>query len=390
MTATTTNPNIHPYVPSNNNNAPTPTDASATAAANPAVSPPFALSNPTAPIGRQPSPLNNAQQFSLFQQPTATVDAVNNNISNLAKPIAAPQMNTSPLAGLTTLGNVSNAGNTNINTGTSGALTGGQIQQINNLNAQAHGQGPSLAEQQAKQVAQTNIANQAALIASQRGSSNSALGLRSAGEQGAAANQQAVQAAVQGRTAEELNAQQQLTGALGTAQGQTMQGAQAQAALDQQTNAANIAARNAAMQQQGAMTQQTNLANAAQGEQTGLANLSSKGATNTLNANQADAALQAQINQANNQQTANENYAGLVTNEDTQLYGINAGVGISNTSNALGLIGAGIAGGAAIGAAGITSDENLKTNIKSGTKSIKDFLSKVSVSNSSSYNLWSE
>lgn len=65
-------------------------------------------------------------------------------------------------------------------------------------------------------------------------------------------------------------------------------------------------------------------------------------------------------------------------------------------ANQLGLIGAGIGGGAALGAGYMDylggqkgSDIKLKTNIKSADRSIKDFLSQIGTSNTSAFNLMS-
>mgnify|MGYP001585780416 CR=1 FL=1 len=316
-------------------------------------------------IGNVVAPINYSQQAQLFQAPNQ--QPIANNIQGGFNLQNQGNYANSPLAGLTTLGQVSNANAPGINTATSNALTGAQLQQINALNAQAQGQGPSPATVAAQQAAQQNIANQMALIGSQRGAGNTALGLRNAQEAGAQLSQQGVQAATLGKTQEELAAQQQLTGALGGAQGQVMQGAQAQAGLQSTANLQNAAAANQAMLQQGSMGQQVQLANQA-----------SQQGTQALNANEYNAMLQAQMAQANNQLTANENYANLVTGQNTNLEAIKSGEGIANQANQMGLIGAGIAGIAAGGAATLSSDRYLKTNIKSGTRSIKEFLSKIS------------
>lgn len=337
-------------------------------------------------IGANPdAPITQGQQAALFMAPGSS--SINNNINTgyglqqSANFANAPQMTSSPLAGLTTLGAVANANAPGIDTSTSTALQAGQIGQINALNQQAAGNGPSVAALQAQAQGEQNVSNAMAMMGSQRGSANSALGLRSADNSIASADQNAMYAGVLGRTQEELNAQQQLTGALGTAQGQTMQGAQAQAGLQSTANLQNAGALNQAMLTQGTMGQQTSLANAAQAEQTGLSNLTQQGTTQALNANEYNAMLQAQMTQSNNQLTAQQNYANLVTDENTQLQGIAAKVGISNAANMMGLAGAGIAGGAGIAAGALTaSDRRLKTNIKSADRSMKAFLSAMGVS----------
>jgi len=303
----------------------------------------------------------------------------------------ANQVAPSPLAGLTALGTPAYAGATNINTGTSNALLGGQIANINQLNAQAHGQGPSLASMAAQQVGQQNIAGQMAMLGSQRGASNSALGLREAMNAKAQTDQQVAQASAQGRAAEELNAQQQLTAALGGTQGQAMQGAQAQAQLGQATNLANAGSANQSQLQQGSMNQQTQLANAQQQAQQTLANLQAKQQTQGLNAQEYNDMLQAQMTLSSNNQTAAENYINAMIGQNLSQQDIDKGLAINSTNNQMGLIGAGIAGGAALGAGALAaSDRNLKTNIKSGTRSVKGFLDQINQSNKpSGFSLWS-
>lgn len=343
----------------------------------------------------------NAQVANAFVNPQS--QNIYGQIGGLANLQNAPDYANAPLAGLTALGattnagatnigNTATAGNTNINTGTTNALTSGQVAQINALNQQAQGQGPSVAAVQAKQTADANVANQMAMLASQRGSGNTALGLRSAGNAAAVAQQQGVQAATLGRAQEALTAQGQLTGALGTANSQAAQTAQAQAALSNQNVLANAAGINQANQAQGSLNQNLNLQNAAaanqamlqQGsmdQQTTLANQSAQAQAQALNTQEQNNAVQAGMTQSNNDVQAAENYENLITNQSTALQGINAGVQINQGNNQMGMVGAGIGGVGALGAAGIaaygaqTSDRNLKKNIKSGNKSIKSFLS---------------
>lgn len=274
----------------------------------------------------------------------------------------------SSLAGVTHLGATANANAANINTGMSNNLLGQQQADINRLRDIANGVGPSLAQEQAKQQSDANIAAQMGMMGSQRGASNSSLGLRQAQNAAAQANQQGVQAGVLGRMQEEMAAQQQLTGALSGTQSQVMQGAQAQAALNQQANLQNAGAANASTLQQGAMDQQT-----------ALANLQAQLQAGQININQYNAMLQAQLAQSNNQWTANQNFGGLVTGENTQIQGINAGVGINQSNNSMGLTGAGIAGAAGLGAGALSaaSDEALKFNVRDAARSIKAFLSQL-------------
>jgi Chaperone of endosialidase len=136
------------------------------------------------------------------------------------------------------------AGQVNINTSQDNQDRAAAMQNINALQQQAAGQGPSVAAQQAQASSQQAIAGQMAAAASQRGSSNASLGLRSAQTQAAANQQATAQTAVQGRLQEQLNAQSQLGSAVNNLQGQDIGLATNQAGLTQQTNLANSAAQN--------------------------------------------------------------------------------------------------------------------------------------------------
>lgn len=349
----------------------------------------------------------------------------NTPINNQAKANQA----VSPLAGLTTLpkaalagtaqagltqAGLNTAGPTTINTAQSNPLLQGQITDINRLNQIAEGQGPSLAGIQARQVADQNIASQAAMMGSQRGASNSGLGMRQAMQAKALSDQQAVQQSVQGRVAEEMAARQQLTAALGGTQGQVMQGNQAQAQLGQQTslanqqagnqvglanaaasnqiglanaaatnaqNATNAGAANQNILQQGSMNQQTAMTNVQNQAQIALANLQAKQQSQGLDAQEYNDMVQAQMALSSNVLTSNENYVNAMINQNLVQAGLNQGQAINSANNNMGLMGAGIGAAAALGAGalGAMSDKNLKFNITSGKRSIKQFLSQVSI-----------
>lgn len=137
--------------------------------------------------------------------------------------------------------------------GNQGAVFQQQQDLANQLQQGALGQGPSPALAQLNQQTGANVANQAALMAGQRGASqNSGLIARQVGQQGGALQQQAVG---QGAT---LHAQQQL--------------AAQQALMQQQSQMGNLASNQVGAQQagvsgyqQGALNQQQNLLNAAGG-----------------------------------------------------------------------------------------------------------------------------
>src|ERR1700722_187920 len=116
------------------------------------------------------------------------------------------------------------------------------------LQQQMTGGGPNLANAQLANSTGQNVSNQAALMASQRGTgANAGLIARQAAQQGAGIQQQAAGQASVNRLQQQLGAQQQLGGVygqIGTEQGQnlaTQQQAQANqnSAIVGSTNAAN-------------------------------------------------------------------------------------------------------------------------------------------------------
>lgn len=147
---------------------------------------------------------------------------------------------------------------------------GGQAQLVSDLQAQAAGNGPSLAQDQLRQGTDRNIAQAMALQASQRGT-NAASGMRNIAQNTALANQQAAQQAATLRVQEQLAGREQLGNVLGAARGQDIGLASTDAQLLQQANMANQAtgldaskanqAANlqAAMSNQNASLQQQNL-----------------------------------------------------------------------------------------------------------------------------------
>lgn len=100
-------------------------------------------------------------------------------------------------------------------------IQGQQQALANQLQQQANGQGPNVAQNQLNQSTAQNIANQGAMMAGQRGGSqNVGLLARQSGQQGAATQQQAI-----GQSAT-LRAQQQLAAQQGLAQQQGLMGQQ--------------------------------------------------------------------------------------------------------------------------------------------------------------------
>ncbi len=109
------------------------------------------------------------------------------------------------------------------------------------LQTQMQGGGPNLAGAQLANATGQNVANQAALMASQRGTgSNAGLIARQAAQQGAGIQQQAAGQAAVNRAGQQLNAQSQLGnvyGTIGQEQGQNL--ATQQGALANQNSAIN-------------------------------------------------------------------------------------------------------------------------------------------------------
>ena len=130
--------------------------------------------------------------------------------------------------------------------GANQGFLGGQQQLVSQLQQQAQGQGPSLAQQQLAQAMQQAQAQNAGLMATQRGV-NPGMALRMAGMNQAGMAQGIAAQGAQARIQEQLNAQQQLQTALGTGMQQT--GA-LQQFYQQQQLAQNEADRQAQMQRQ--------------------------------------------------------------------------------------------------------------------------------------------
>src|SRR5690606_19156442 len=93
-----------------------------------------------------------------------------------------------------------------------------QLALVNQLQAQANGQGPSLAQGQLRQATNRNIQQQAGLALAQGG--NQGLMQRQLANQAAMMNQDAAAQSAQLRAQEQLNARAQLAGALEAARGQ--------------------------------------------------------------------------------------------------------------------------------------------------------------------------
>jgi hypothetical protein len=131
------------------------------------------------------------------------------------------------------VGGVTGGGATGIS-GTSpfdqNVFRGKQLGLAGQLEAQAAGQGPSLAQAQLQQATDQNIAQQMALAASARGG-NVGMAQRQAAQNAAAVQQQAAQQASMLRMQEQMAAREQLGGLLGQGRAADQQGSIAQAEL---------------------------------------------------------------------------------------------------------------------------------------------------------------
>jgi hypothetical protein len=148
--------------------------------------------------------------------------------------------------------------------GNQASVMGQQQALANQLAAMARGEGPNPAMAQLANTTGQNVANQAALMAGQRGAgANAGLMARQIGQQGAAAQQQAAGQAAAMRAQQQLNAIGALQGQQGAmANLASQQVAQQQAGLGQLgnlTNAQQAAMIQAMLQNQGMQLQQQGL-----------------------------------------------------------------------------------------------------------------------------------
>jgi hypothetical protein len=115
------------------------------------------------------------------------------------------------------LANSANIDFNSINYGAKNEFRGGQVDLMHDLQDQAAGQGPSLAQAQLKAGTDQNIAAQMAMAASQRGGGG--FGARLAAQNMASSQQQAAQQAAQLRMQEQLTARQGLGQLLASGRG---------------------------------------------------------------------------------------------------------------------------------------------------------------------------
>lgn len=294
------------------------------------------------------------------------------------------QKRNAQVAGNTTLGPVPTASNTQLGpTATTAApqvaQNGAVAQQqlIGQLQNQAAGRGPDVAQQELSQATQQSQAQQAAL-ATTLGGRNPAMAQRQAQINDANTQQAAAGQAALTRVQEQQAAQTQLAGVAGTVQGQNL----GEATLASGVAQGNTAAQNAAALAQAQLKQQTTLANQAAGvtygtqqgtmnQQTTLANQAAVNAQKTQN----DAYQQAMLGAAaNTSQLGASNLQGEATlnsNNYNTIQGTNAGVATNEQNNDTKLEGAGLS---AAGGLLTASDEDVKHGIKDASGDVEEFL----------------
>ncbi len=224
-----------------------------------------------------------------------------------------------------------------INTGPQDQFRNAQLGLVSQLQQQAAGQGPSLAQMQLQQGADRNLKNAIAMQASQRGGMAGGLAMRNIAQQRADIGQQLAGQAGMQRLQEQQQAQQMLGGISGGARGQDIGLATSQAELGQQAALAN---QNAALQQQALNDKMSGFFN------TGLADL--------------DMA----------QRQSAQDLEKLKVNQNLGIQGVNA-QSYEGASKRRGDLIGGIGGGLATA----FSDKRLKMNIKDDDKELDHFLS---------------
>ena len=140
------------------------------------------------------------------------------------------------------------------------AFRQGQQNLVGDLQAAAAGQGPSLAQDQLNRGTDAAVRSAMAVAASTK-AGNSALALRHSLSTQSQIAQGAARDAATLRLQEQIQARNQLSGALGQARGQDIGLSTTQAGLNQNANAANMDAYNQRASQQANLSQNANLAN---------------------------------------------------------------------------------------------------------------------------------
>lgn len=263
--------------------------------------------------------------------------------AQLAQQLAAGQGRAAPTMSSARLGAAPTSVAAQMNTAQTDQDRAQQQALAQQLQAQAAGQGPSLAQSQLQQATDRNISQGLAMQASQRGA-NAGQGLRNVAQGTAIANQQAAQQSADLRMQEQMAARNQLAGTLQGMRGQDIGVSQEQAQLQQQTGLANQA-----------MAGQYGLGQA-QLEQQAAANNQAAQLSQQQIGNQQAAGINAQMAGINAQeQAAAMAGQGLAAQQNLGVAGINSGAyqaASKARGDLIGGIGQGIAAGAMMNCGG--------------------------------------
>jgi hypothetical protein len=374
-----------------------------------------------------------------FNDPNAAniYNVINNGINNRANQVA-------PTAYLTALGNAAQVGNTygvnaaqiapqqmlsgaqispqmmanaaKLDTAGDAQYRAAQNQELNRLSEMAQGRGPSVAETQAKQLAERNIKQAMAM----QGSGGGPLAQRRAALAVSEANQAAAAQGALGRSSEALSAGQQLGQLLSGARGQTQTTAQTEAQLAQQALLQNqsqfnqagirqadinqaaalanqalsgqVSQQQANLQQQAGqygagqmnaqqaaqaqLIQQAMLQQGSMNQQTGLANLQAQSGQNQLNQQAYNQLLGAYMQQNQADISNQVAYQQLLGQQQLGIMQVNSGNAIASNNAEMGLGGAAASAGGAL-LMGMMSDRRVKTNIVPATRSVRAFLNAI-------------
>lgn len=281
---------------------------------------------------------------------------------------AAPQANQTPMGPTAqthaATGNASTAPTSNAYLGALNGTNG-------YLQNQMTGTGPSVAETQLQQGEQNQVANQLAVLGSQRGGSSNALAARGAADQSAASLNALNQNAATARIAEQNNAANTLSSNELNASGQTNAANQFNATQNQNMSLANLGAVNTANAANANAANAQNLQQGSMNQQTDMQNLAAKLSQEGMNNQQIDALLQGQMaaNQSNMNYNLGQNNQIIGSQEalnnlqwnQTQAYS-NAATGTWNDtmSTAMDM--------------GSLSDVNVKTGVSGGNAMMGSYL----------------
>lgn len=201
--------------------------------------------------------------------------AVNDRLAMADRQAAALQAQQAHQAGRTALGQAAQVGPVNIDQSQQAQFRNAQLANLAQLQAQANGTGPSLAQQQLRMATDRNMQQALAQQAAMRGRAGGMAGARSLADARAGISQEAAGQSSLMRLQEQMAAQQAIAGLAGQGRAQDIGLATNQAGLNMQGALANQAANNQFGLAQGSLDQQRELANlqaraALQGQQNQL------------------------------------------------------------------------------------------------------------------------